>query len=90
MFDTEKEEIEGTYPVEITLTDQELHSTSYNLIVNVLPDPSNTPPYFEDEWSDTQPIQLYFDGEEVEYAFPLPIDDENDSVTIDVNIDDID
>ena len=52
VFDTDREAIEGTYSVEITLSDLALHSTSYNLIVNVLPDPSNTPPYFEDEWFD--------------------------------------
>ena len=56
----------------------------------MLPDVSNTPPYFDDDWNDSQPVQLFFDNEWVEYSFPLPIDDDNDDVMIEVNMDEID
>ena len=51
---------------------------------------NNAPPYFDDEWSATQPVQLYFNEEEVEYIFPSVQDDNDDEVTITVNMEEID
>lgn len=69
----------GTYDVIITLTDIRQHSNDYTLTITIVPDLiNNSPPYFDDDWFDSQPIQLYFGGEQVVYTFPLPFDNDNE------------
>ena len=75
--------------MEITLTDLSHRSNSYTLTVTVLY-VERLPPYFDSEWVDTQPVQLHFKDEQVEYTFPPVRDINDDEVTIQVNMDEID
>ena len=90
VFHTDLDNIVGAYEVLITLVDLNINYSTYTLHIDVVEDySSNSPPYFDEDWFDALPVQLFFDQTEVTFTFPQPLDDEFNDVEIRVDMIDI-